>query len=66
MNSAGPDYSRPGPGVSIVSETSGAARVATGRSAKDERAYVSVVIAFLAATTAISIYDMYLLLTLMG
>ena len=52
--------------MSIVSETSGAGRVATGRSAKDERTYVSVVIAFLAATTAISIYDMYLLLSLMA
>jgi hypothetical protein len=62
------DYHRSAPRVSIVSETGGAGggRVATGRSARDERAYVSIVIAFLAATTAISIYDMYLLLTLMA
>jgi hypothetical protein len=57
--------------VSRATEVDDSSRVAadgmaTQRSPRDERLYVSIVISLLVATTAISLYDMYLLLSLMA
>jgi hypothetical protein len=65
-------YSASAPRVSSIEETQASAsrasadRLASSRWLDDQRLRATVLISFVVATTAISLYDMYLLVSLLG